>query len=55
MIWLCRELVKANAQGADSVCLGMLRQIVGKLEQQKFEKLAIFNFDLIVIVIQFVF
>ena len=30
IIWLCRELVKMNAQGADSVCLGILRQIVGK-------------------------
>ncbi|KAH9500797.1 Integrator complex subunit 3 [Bulinus truncatus] len=29
MLWLCRELVKMNAQGADSVCIGILRQIVG--------------------------
>ncbi|KAI8777522.1 integrator complex subunit 3-like isoform X1 [Biomphalaria glabrata] len=29
MLWLCRELVKMNALGADSVCIGILRQIVG--------------------------
>ncbi|XP_005091080.1 integrator complex subunit 3 isoform X2 [Aplysia californica] len=35
MLWLCRELVKMNAQGADSVCLGILRQIVGGDISQK--------------------
>ncbi|XP_059154214.1 integrator complex subunit 3-like isoform X2 [Physella acuta] len=29
MLWLCRELVKMNAQGADSVCIGIIRQVVG--------------------------
>jgi len=46
MIWLCRELVKANAQGADSVCLGMLRQIVGGDISQKNVWLAEMMLDL---------
>uniref|UniRef100_A0A0B7A2B3 Integrator complex subunit 3 N-terminal domain-containing protein n=1 Tax=Arion vulgaris TaxID=1028688 RepID=A0A0B7A2B3_9EUPU len=35
VLWLCKELVKMNAQGADSVCIGILRQVVGGDISQK--------------------
>ncbi|BFZ01574.1 hypothetical protein BsWGS_04613 [Bradybaena similaris] len=35
VLWLCKELVKMNAQGADSVCISILRQIVGGDISQK--------------------
>ncbi|GFS03973.1 integrator complex subunit 3 [Elysia marginata] len=29
VIWLCKELVKTNSPGADTVCFSILRQVVG--------------------------
>ena len=35
ILWLCRELVKNAAPGADSVCHSLLRQIAGGDVSQK--------------------